>query len=164
MSLSRRGRQCRTRARAPGRGVLCEGYKEYGDTSTFLRASKLLELGTAKLGSLRFEQRDRVAPGVALHRRAKRRHLGSLFGALLLFSKVRSVTDGSASSGTPCTHSSLRKPRRKTLTSSSSANISIVYMSSLLSRGNTVQNSSCKTLYVGFQARQYAPSDSCKIC
>ena len=42
------------------------------------------KIGTAKLCPLRLEHRDGVALGVALHRCAKRHHLGGLFDALLV--------------------------------------------------------------------------------
>ena len=44
---------------------------------------KLLKKGKAKRRSSRFEHRDGVTLGVALHRCAKRHHVGTLLDALL---------------------------------------------------------------------------------
>ena len=156
-----RGRKGRTCARTSARGVLYEGCKEYDDVMTFLRKlnhCKRASPSSVLCASSTEMKRRSVSHCIAVQDAV----ISAVSSTLCCFvSKVGLISDGNASSGTPCTRSSLRKPRRNALTSSSFAKISFVHTVSFFSRGKTVQNSSCKSLlYV--QVLQYLLGNSRK--
>ena len=63
--------------------MLCEDCKVRRRVGTLAQVN-LLKIGTGEVRSLRFEHRDGVALGVALHSCAKCHHIGSLFDTLSL--------------------------------------------------------------------------------
>ena len=144
--LAWREGQCQTCAPAPGRGVLCKDYKKYENVLTLLHKlnnRKLAPPNRVLCAWSRETEWCSVSHCIAVQNAVT----SAVSSTLCCFvSNLRIILDGSASSGTPCTRSSLTRPRRNALTSSSFAKISMVDAVNFFSRGKTVQNWSCKSI------------------